>query len=331
MRVLGTLQRKDRQSQLAGHQAPNSTAAPRDMIEMIIKLFHALCEVGLDRKQLSIHEMLMDILEVVEVAHGLKPAHLAGHGERSPWRMDEFERIAAEAGLQAMRTSEILRPEDRYEHVADEFPLIAAAMRARTVQTPRPLHAQQVLWIFRERSLETAISRLVAGEQALLPAVLGYPRCCADYDLRSEINFVRALLRLYEAQHGIRGEAAALQAMEAGVTVSADQAASIDLEPVWRTRIRFPFIGHTACPQCLSKAQDSPSGEINRRAREFAFSLDAGYARALWQAALAEAALATTGDFRSLDPAPADPCPCGSDLPYRDCCAGRAAVRLEFR
>lgn len=298
---------------------------------MSIKLFRSLCEVGLDRKQLSIHEMLMDILEVVEVARGLKPAHLSGHGEGAPWRMDAFERIAAEAGLHSIRTAEMPRPDDRYDHVAHEFPLIAAAMRARTAQTPQPLQSQRVLWIYREPCLEAAISRLVAGEHALLPAVLGYPRCCADYDSRSEISFVRALLRLYEAQHSIRGEAAALQAMEAGLAASAHQAASIDLEPVWRTRIRFPFVGHTACPQCLSKAQDSPSGEINRRARELAFSLNAGYARALWGASLAEAALATTGDFRSLDPAPADPCPCGSDLPYRECCAGRVTVRLEFR
>jgi hypothetical protein len=298
---------------------------------MIEKLFRALCEVGLDRKQLSIHEMLMDILEVVEVARGLKPAHLAGHGERAPWRMDEFARIAAEAGLHSIQTAEMRQPDDRYDDVADEYPLIAAAMRARSMQTPQPPQSRQVLWIYRDLSLETAISRLLAGEHALLPAVLGYPRCCAEYDSHSEINFVRALLRLYETQHGIRDEAAVLQAMAAGLATSADPAASIDLEPVWRTRIRFPFIGHTACPRCLSMAPDSPSGVINRRSRQLAFSLDAGYARALWQAALAEAALATTGDFRSLDPTPADPCPCGSDLPYRDCCAGRAVVRLEFR
>lgn len=301
------------------------------MIEMSIRLFRALCEVGLDRKQLSIHEMLIDILEVVEVARGLKPAHLAGHGERAPWRMEEFERIATEVGLHSMRTGEMRRPDERYDRVAAEFPLIAAAMRDRAAHVSQSPQSQQVLWIYREPSLAPAISRLVAGEHALLPAVLGYPRCCADHDLHSEINFVRALLRLYEAQHGIRGEGAALQAMEAGLPASADPAASIDLEPVWRTRIRLPFVGHTACPLCLSKAPDSPSGEINRRARELAFSLDAGYARALWQAALAEAALATTGDFRSLDPAPADPCPCGSVLPFRDCCAERAAVELEFR
>ncbi len=289
-------------------------------------LFRSLWSVGLDRRHLSIHEMLIDILEVVEVAEGLKPAHLAGQGGGEAWRREEFERSAAAAGLLTLRTPGMLPPADRNAGVAGEFPLVAAALQA---QAPRP--APEVLWIYRDASLGAAIRRVAGGEREWIPTVLGYPPCCVDYDAQGELNFVRGMMRLYREQHGLDGEAAVLQAMEAGVAVRPDPAASRDQETVWRTRIRFPYLGHNACPRCLAQPEDAPSARLNRRARAIAFSLDPAFGVALWRAALGEAALATTGDFRSLDPAPGDPCPCGSGLRYKGCCAGHGAAMPEFR
>lgn len=269
--------------------------------------------------------MLTDILEVVEVAHGPKPAHLSAPAEG--WRIDAFEHVAREAGLRTIRTPMMRPPQSRNDCLAREFPLIAAAMRARKAAVP----AQQALWVYRDAATEASIARLVAGEHALLPAVLGYPECCVDDDARSERGFVRALVGLYEKQHGIRGEADVLRAMEEGLPVRGDPGASSALEPVWRTRIAFPYLGYTACRRCLARHASSPSAGLNRAARLLAMSLDREFASALWRAALAEAALATTGDFRSLDPAPADPCPCGSGALYGDCCIGRGTALSAFR
>ena len=290
-------------------------------------LFRSLWSVGLDRRHLSIHEMLTDILEVVEVAAGLKPAHLAGQGGGEAWRREEFEGSAAAAGLLTLRTPGMPPPADRNTGVASEFPLVAAALQARAPPHPAP----QVLWIYRDASLGTAIRRLAGGERELASTVLGYPPCCVDYDAQGELNFVRGMMRLYREQHSLDGEAAVLQAMEAGVAVRPDPAASRDQETVWRTRIRFPYIGHNACPRCLAQPEKSPSARLNRRARALAFSLDPAFGVALWRAALGEAALATTGDFRALDPAAADSCPCGSGLNYEYCCARRGTAMPEFR
>jgi len=293
-------------------------------------LFRSLWSVGLDRRHLSIHEMLTDILEVVEVAAGLKPAYLAGQGGGEAWRREEFERCAAEAGLLTLRTPGLSPSADRITGVAGEFPLIAAALQARVAQG-RPQTAPEVLWIYRDASLGVAIRRLAGGERGLVTTVLGYPPCCADYDALGELNFIRAMMRLYREQHGLDDEAAVLRAMEAGVAVRPDPAASDDQETVWRTRICFPYVGHNACPSCLARPEKSPSAPLNRRARALAVSLDPAFAAALWRAALGEAALATTGDFRSLDPVSGDPCPCGSGLNYEDCCARRDTAMPEFR
>jgi hypothetical protein len=296
------------------------------------RLFHALWNAGLDRKHLSLHEMLSDILEVVAVAEGAKPAHLAGQGEGALWRMDVFARAAVAAGLCTLRTAPIgVDPTARRANLAADFPLIAAALGRGAVQPQPSCGARPVLWIYRDPGLAAMVERLVAGEQALVPDVLGYPRCCAAFDARSEADFVRALIRLYEAQHGLQGEAAVAAAIEAGLAVQPAPGASGELGPVWRTRLVFPYLGHTACPDCLALPESSPSGSLNRAARALAFRLDEGFGRAVWRAAVAEAALATRGHFQALDPAPTDPCPCGGGRLFAACCAGRPDVLPHYR
>jgi hypothetical protein len=103
------------------------------------------------------------------------------------------------------------------------------------------------------------------------------------------------------------------------------------MEPVWRTRIAFPYVGHTACRDCLAQSDGSPSARLNARARQLAFALDPAFARALWRAAVGEAALATTGNFQSLDPTADAPCPCGSGLAHGACCAGQPQALPAFR
>jgi hypothetical protein len=290
-------------------------------------LFRALCEVGLDRRQLSIHEMLTDILEVVQVVDGSKPAHLAGQGEGAAWRMAAFERIAADAGLHVLRTAPIADSAARRASVDTEFPLIAAALDPVAERAPE----REVLWIHRDPGLADAIGRLAAGDAKLMARVLGYPACCTEHEARSEADFVRALLRLCEEQHGLGGETAVLEARRSGLALRPNPAASAELEAVWRTRLVFPYLGHTACPACLARPRNSASARLNRRARGLAFRLDPAFAAAVWRTALAEAALATRGDCRALDPVPADPCPCGSSRSHADCCARRRSAMPEFR
>jgi hypothetical protein len=283
-------------------------------------LFRALWKVGLDRKQLSIHEMLTDILEVLAVAEGSKPAYLGGQGEGAAWRLDAFARVAATAGLQVLRTAPIGAPSaSQWESAASEFPLIAAALERRAAQPRQNGPVQQVLWIYRQPALAARIEQLVAGDVVRLPEVLGYPHCCAEFDARGDADYVRALMRLYETQHGLRDEAAVAAAMEAG------------LGPVWRTRLKFPYLGHTACPDCLERAAESASGRLDREARALAFRLDEGFGCAVWRAARSEAALATRGHFQALDPLSDDPCPCGGRLRYSACCASRPHALPAFR
>lgn len=293
------------------------------------RLFDALRDVGLDRKRLSIHEMLIDILEVVEVAEGVKPSHLAGQGERALWQIDAFERIAAAAGLLTLRTPPIPPVTGRYDTMASSLPLMAATLRRRTQYAAEPRLENQVLWIYRDDALAEAIAGLTRGELERLPGVLGYPACCVAADMQAELRFVREVMQLYQDRHGLHSETAVAQAI--GRSVQEESGIGGDMEPVWRTRLAFPYVGHTACRECLGQPDASPSGLLNRRARELAFALDPAFARGVWRAALSEAALATTGHFQSLDPAAQASCPCGSGLAYRECCEGEPQAQPAFR
>jgi hypothetical protein len=295
-------------------------------------LFHSLWDIGLDRQQPSIHEMLTDILEVVAVAEGSKPAHLAGQGRAAAWRADAFARAAGTAGLQVLRTAPLgADPGRRWAGPAAEFPRMVAALRRRAGRLPPAAEVTSVCWIYRDPRLPEVIGRLVGGEAGLACEVLGYPPCCTAFDGRGETDFLRALMRLYEDQHGLKGEAAVAQALEAGLEVRPHPCASEELEPVWRTRLVFPYLGYTACPDCLERPAESPSAGRNRSARALAFRLEEGFACALWRSARAEAALATRGHFQALDPSAQEACPCGSGLRFADCCARRPSLSPSFR
>lgn len=182
----------------------------------------------------------------------------------------------------------------------------------------------EVLWVYRGATLKARIRRLAGGESNLVSAVLGYPECCVEWELQSE-------------RHDVAGAQRAAAVGGAG-TPSAPHAAAIDvpaarheLDSVWRTRLALPYLGFNACPHCLARPHSSASAVINRTARELAFALDPDYAHGIWKSALEEAALATTGNCRSLDPATGDSCPCGSTLSYGECCGRSGAVMPEFR
>src|SRR5438045_3426327 len=54
------------------------------------------------------HENLTDILEVVAVASGLRPAHLQGQGQHDDRRVAALEAIACGHGLSTLRTRSLI-------------------------------------------------------------------------------------------------------------------------------------------------------------------------------------------------------------------------------
>ncbi len=123
-------------------------------LRMIVdKRLHSLFQ---DLRQLRFHstdkpsrtENLTDILEIVAVMAGLKPAHLSGQGFRSGALIDALERMAARHGLLSLRTKEI-KP---YRHRRPRYD--PAIYRWETDSEERRRQAGvDVLWIYREASL----------------------------------------------------------------------------------------------------------------------------------------------------------------------------------
>ena len=72
-------------------------------------LFRQLRLLRFDIKEKESHrENLLDVLEIVAVAVGDKPAHLNGQGLRSPVLLSQLDEIAARHGLHSLRTHPVI-------------------------------------------------------------------------------------------------------------------------------------------------------------------------------------------------------------------------------
>jgi hypothetical protein len=205
-------------------------------------LYRALRTIHVDPlEKPSLWENLTDVLEILAVGQGIKPAHLSGHGFRSERLLVELASVAAKHGLWTLRTPPH-RPHWHREPRVHRGFLEWHQQRARHAA----FAAGEVLWISRDASRKTSIGLLLDGriDEA---EVLGYPSCCVR--ARSEISrqLVEALVDGYKRQYG------AVTVEDLIHCAQRDLAVALDL-PLRTTdedsRRSFPFIQFIACAEC---------------------------------------------------------------------------------
>lgn len=299
------------------------------MDNSILQLYQDLRQLQFDRdiKQ-SEWENQTDVLEILAVAGGIKPAHLNGHGMRDEHLLDALEKLSASHGLHALRLSP--HPPTRLSkpNLEPEF-LDWCDARDRTLASESP----KVLWIYKEPSTRRLIEELSAGSSDESVA-LGYPRCCVEAHCALGAEMQLLLVEGYKSQYGAKSvrDLIALSEQDAKVALSRP-IRTLDDE----SKCKFPFLQCTACASCLS-SDESPAGILNRQMKELADSVDGEFAARIQAVAMREveetnrlkrmrADIPPIDDL--LESAPGtrtrrvgrnDPCPCGSGKKFKKCC-----------
>ena len=300
-------------------------------------LYRALRSIHFDPLEKPSHwERLTDVLEILAVRQGIKPAHLSGHGFRSQQLLLALESVAGKHGLLTLRTpphQPHWHREPRVEHGFLEW--------HRQCQQHEASAAGAVLWIYRNTSLRPSIELLLNGGVDETK-VLGYPDCCVRAHSAICTQLIEALVDGYRRQHQAVTVKELIRCGERDVPVAVTPISTMEADTRWR----FPFVQFTACPDCLGRS-DSPAAGVNAAMQRLAITVDAELADQIQQAAWRE----TTGRQPPLSGGPFagtaaqfvgtdrhrrrnDRCPCGSGTKYKRCCGRRqerGARRLPLR
>lgn len=271
------------------------------------RLFHELRKLSAptqDKPLLS--ENLTDVLEILAVTEGIKPAHLNGHGFRSAQLNGHLESLAARYGLSTLRTTRISRFQYRPPTCWPEV-----AQWQREQDEARRVKEGDVIWIYRDPGIAQLIPDTVAGRISCSRA-LGYPECCVNADFeRSEYMFAALVNGLHKKFNVDTAE-------EMIALLIRDEGVSIDIDPIRKdmelSSARFPYVQFFACAACLA-AEESPAARVNRAMRDLAFAVSPSFGVSIWRAALGK-----SEPRRKLSVPRNDSCPCCSGRKFKKCC-----------
>jgi hypothetical protein len=248
---------------------------------------------------------LTDMLELLAVAAGTKPAHLQGQGFRSEAVIHGLEAVAPRYGLCCLRTPALRN----YRHRHPDYDPKIIVWEDRRTAAEQAL-APGLLWVYADRELEAAIREAVSGVRSVA-AILGYPDCCTLRNSEVQIAIAEAYVRRLFEQYRISTSEECIRLQENNAPVDALLPPDVGEDTLWR----FPYTQVRACADCLRDAA-SPAARVNRRMRDLAFDVNPSFGKAIWRA---RDRVATKGRTRALGRN--DPCSCGSGGKYKKCCA----------
>lgn len=254
------------------------------------------------------HENLTDILEVVAVAAGLRPAHLQGQGQHDPRRVAALEGIAHRHGLSTLRTRTLIPFFHRSRTYDAQILEFEDADNVRKQQ-----EGPEVLWVYADAEVGATLPEVVAGRAGVSNA-LGYPACCEIHHSEQNLAVAEAYVQgIVDTYHpATADDIVALWKRDVQVPVAVDPDA--DILHTGRSLRRFPYIQFIACPTCRSD-KDSPSAQVNGRMRDLAFQLSPNFGCRIWKA---RDLVINKG--RPIAVSRNDPCPCGSGSKFKKCC-----------
>jgi hypothetical protein len=196
---------------------------------------------------------------------------------RSKSFMHAVRSVAAAHGLLVMQTGPLL---PRFLRAPNYDPRFFEWERQRD----REARARegQVLWVYRDRDLEPAITRATEGETDVSD-VLGYPACCVREYFEAGVRMSEATVRGYQTQYGAKD-------VDDFIRLAKENAAVI-IPPADRPQIRhvFSYVQFSPCRECAESAT-SPAAEINWAMKRLASRLSPAFQRAIDKAVKAEVA-----------------------------------------
>lgn len=235
----------------------------------------------------STHEALTDILEIVAVSLGLRPAHLNGQGCTSPLLLAALEAVVRRHDLRVVRTPSLFG-----EALSPNLP--AAYLEHLHLANTRSQHPD-VLWIFRDKRLRTEITGLAKGNGATFTAVLGYPVCCVRAHRRDSVAVSELAYQTLRQLSGRETPEEVIAYELSGAQDPLPEGVEEQFRDLTGTRVlnglrHFPFIGFSPCETC-SASPESPAARINRALEQLAEALSPRFAEKIRQSSAHELAL----------------------------------------
>jgi hypothetical protein len=231
-------------------------------------LFRELRAVNFGAGKPDEHENLLDILEIVAVLVGLKPAHLQGQGQHDEATSLALTEIALRHGLLAHQSKGFAEWKHRPYRGDQSF--------QAWMDGPERNGDWQVLWVYREPQLLNVIGDVVEGVRRPGEA-LGYPECCERAHSERALLVLEALERGYREEYGARSTDELIQCALQDRPVAVDEDPDAELPALLET---YPFIQFIACSAC-AKSRGSAADRKNNAMRILARNLDASFSKAI--------------------------------------------------
>jgi hypothetical protein len=131
--------------------------------------------------------------------------------------------------------------------------------------------AKTAIWLCHDREAR----RRVLERTQQVGTLLEYPACCVKLDLANNQTLRVAFLKSLIQKVG-PDPVAVRRALsnDMQVEMSPEAKAILESESIGHSLVRFPFVFHVACPDCMAAGDESPSGQLNARFKKFAFDVD---------------------------------------------------------
>ena len=202
------------------------------------------------------HENLADILEIVAVASGIRPAHLQGQRQHDDQRLAEIEGIAERHGLKTIRTK-TLKP---FFHRTPRFDQGIIDFENADNQKKQD-DGPDVAGVYLDENVAAAIPGVVAGHGGI-STVLGYPECCVIFESERKIAlgeaYAQGIIDTYHAASP--DEVVRLWKGNVQVQVAVDP--DHDIHDTNRSLRRFPYLQLVHVARARPTTTPLPLGSI---------------------------------------------------------------------
>ena len=226
-------------------------------------------------------QSLLEPLEIVAVATGLKRAFCAGQSSHESLVLRTLSKLAGTIGLTAATTKDF----DIFTQLRalpdTGIPSAVLSKLSESIATTNG--RKDILWLFLE-SDGFATADSCANGTSLCGDFLEYPRCCTRWYLAQEAERVLIEFQYFQRLPSVRNEDDICSHFERQTPL--DPASCQNMEKIDH-RIRttqassirqFPFVHFIACPSCL-ETDSSPAALQNDTFRTLAMTLSPTFAR----------------------------------------------------
>jgi hypothetical protein len=246
------------------------------------KVFSELSKVNFNhRSRDDSQQVIMEPLEIVAAAAGLKPAFVAGQSGYNERFNRDLSRFAQANEFHARQTTAV--PVHTQLMCFPSHALSISLLEGMARDAQKPHSDRELIWLFRDLGTEQKITLCVEGKIPM-GEVLGYPACCTYEYLAYEAKRTECEVDYYRRHYKVQSDYDILRLYISGAQITGNDREKIKklcdamcLHQALSIK-QFPFVHFIACRSCMNTPQ-SPAACLNQKMSELAMMLSKTFAR----------------------------------------------------